>query len=206
MKLEDWLPIYHHIVEDLGLSPKEDDEAARLMFELGKDKLLDISLLREKISGRTASVIGYTIKEDLVFEEEIKITAGKTLTKAREIDPQFVPDVHVTDMEEEELLEIKDNCILVLHAHGDNMNKIRSIVPQIPRFVGTTQNIPFDKIYNFGGFTDGDRAALLAQEMGATHIKLYGFDFSKANEKKRRKLSWAIKILKTAGLAVDVTE
>ncbi|MFO7966104.1 MAG: 6-hydroxymethylpterin diphosphokinase MptE-like protein [Archaeoglobaceae archaeon] len=207
MRLEDWLPIYHQIVADFGFSSGEDDRAARLMHELGKDKLLDVAILEQKITGKKVAVIGYAVrKEELEMiktneEVEVVITAGKALVRTREIDNLFTPHIHVTDMEEQELiLEIKDDCLLVLHAHGDNMDKIDSIVPQIPSFVGTTQNRPFNMIYNFGGFTDGDRAALLAQEMGASHITLYGFDLDNAYGVKARKLKWASKILKSAGI------
>ena len=34
-----------------------------------------------------------------------------------------------------------------------------------------------DIVYNFGGFTDGDRAVFLAEELGAKKIFLIGFDF-----------------------------
>lgn len=207
MRLEDWLPIYHQIVDDFGFSPQEDDKAARLMHELGKDKLLHVSVLRRKIADRSVAVIGYAVhKEELEIvkareDVEVVITAGKALIKVREIDHQFMPDIHVTDMEEQELLDIKDDCLLVLHAHGDNMERIESIIPEISSFIGTTQNRPFDRIYNFGGFTDGDRAALLAQEMGASRINLYGFDFGRAHGIKARKLMWADKILRVAGLS-----
>lgn len=204
MRLEDWLPIYHQIANDFGFSPQEDEKAARLMHELGENKLLDASILKQKIAGKGVAVIGYALhKEDLEStrsRQEVAITAGKALIKVREIDPQFTPHIHVTDMEEQELMEVKDECLLVLHAHGDNMERIETVIPEIPSFVGTTQNRPFDRVYNFGGFTDGDRAALLAQEMGADHITLYGFDFDKASGIKAKKLMWAYKILRESGI------
>jgi uncharacterized Rossmann fold enzyme len=43
--------------------------------------------------------------------------------------------------------------------------------------MGTTQSIPEGKLYNFGGFTDGDRAIFLAVELGAEKIFLAGMDF-----------------------------
>lgn len=206
MRLEDWLPIYHQIVDDFGFSPEEDDRAARLLHELGKNKLLHVSVLKQLIAGKSVAIIGYVIRkeelETIKSRGEIAITAGKALVKVREMDPQFIPDVHVTDMEEPELLEVKYDSLLVLHAHGDNTDKIKSIVPEVPSFVGTTQSIPFDRIYNFGGFTDGDRAALLAQEMGAAKITLYGFDLHKNSGIKAKKLRWAGKILKDAGFRI----
>jgi hypothetical protein len=89
----------------------------------------------------------------------------------------------------------KKGCILVLHAHGDNVGRVESLIPKVGGFIGTTQSIPFDRIYNFGGFTDGDRAVCMAKEMGARGIGLVGFDFEKAEGMKRKKLGWARKIL-----------
>ena len=200
MKLEDWFKFYSQIILDFGFSRDRDEKAAKFMHSLGRGKLLDSSILREKIEGRSVAVIGYALEEgeDEKIEEEVKITAGKALTRVR-----TVPDIHVTDMEEsvDTIIEIeKQGCILVLHAHGDNMDRIRKVVPEVGRFIGTTQSKPFDRIYNFGGFTDGDRAAIIAKEMNASKISLYGFDFDRAEGLKRKKLQWARKILEFEGL------
>jgi hypothetical protein len=55
---------------------------------------------------------------------------------------------------------------------------------------------------NFGGFTDGDRAACICAELGAKEILLAGFDFDspsskagKSKDVKKRKLRWAKAIL-----------
>jgi Uncharacterized Rossmann fold enzyme len=37
--------------------------------------------------------------------------------------------------------------------------------------------MPLNKVYNFGGFTDGDRCVFLADEMNAKSITLVGMDF-----------------------------
>jgi uncharacterized Rossmann fold enzyme len=51
-----------------------------------------------------------------------------------------------------------------------------------------------------GGFTDGDRAVFIATRLGATHIRLIGFDLegppgkgspTADRARKRRKLAWA---------------
>ena len=37
--------------------------------------------------------------------------------------------------------------------------------------------MPLENVYNFGGFTDGDRCVFLAEEFGAKKIVLVGMDF-----------------------------
>jgi len=36
--------------------------------------------------------------------------------------------------------------------------------------------MPVNNVYNFGGFTDGDRSVFLAEELGASQIILVGMD------------------------------
>jgi uncharacterized Rossmann fold enzyme len=209
MNLDIWLnSFYPQILLDFGFSRDEDAKSARILYELGKDKLLDSSVLELKLAGRNVLVIGGAVDETDV-EEVLKlsdwtiITAGKSILKVRTLLPDFIPNIHVTDMEEDNSLLIeleKKGCILVLHAHGDNIDRIRSVVPKLSRFVATTQSEPFDRIYNFGGFTDGDRAAIIAKTFNAKCIKLVGFDFDKAEGIKLKKLQWAKKILEFEGL------
>jgi uncharacterized Rossmann fold enzyme len=70
-------------------------------------------------------------------------------------------------------------------------------VPRLKRFIATTQAKPFNRVYNFGGFSDGDRCVFVAREFGASKIKLAGFDFEDpgVNQIKKKKLKWAKKLL-----------
>ncbi|RLI85245.1 MAG: hypothetical protein DRP01_06625 [Archaeoglobales archaeon] len=201
-KLNRWLKeIYPKIVEDLKIDPRMDELSAKLMYELGREKLLDVSILNLK--GKRVVVVGGAIKrEDLrnLKDYDVIITSGKSILKVIDI---LTPDIHVTDMEEDDDLLVKlerRGCILVLHAHGDNIDRVRSVVPKLRRFVATTQVKPFDKVYNFLGFTDGDRAVLIAKRLGAKSIKLLGFDFKKAEGIKLKKLKWAEFILRSEGV------
>jgi uncharacterized Rossmann fold enzyme len=163
MELNEWLKIYEQIIKDLGFSRKRDEDAAKLIATIGGEKLLKCDVLY-CIEGKEVAVIGGAYEGDEVREDFI-ITAGKALDRV-----SFIPDIHVTDLEEdaERMVELEKNgCILVFHAHGDNMDRIREVVPRVRRFVATTQCEPFDRVYNFGGFTDGDRAAIIAKKFGA---------------------------------------
>ncbi len=53
------------------------------------------------------------------------------------------------------------------------------MVKEIKNCIGTTQTTPFNKIQNFGGFTDGDRGVFLASHFEAKKIILFGMDFGK---------------------------
>ena len=166
-----WLnEFYPKIVEDFGFSVEEDERAARLMHDLGGERLLDCSVLRERIEGRDVVVVGGAVRGKIsVDPDHIIVTAGKSILKIRRFLPNFTPDVHVTDMEEpdEVLVELeRKGCTLVLHAHGDNVHRIQSVVPKLGRFVATTQSKPFGRVYNFGGFTDGDRTMIGVNRLG----------------------------------------
>ena len=200
MELETWLKdFYPRIVEDLGINVEMDRLSAKIMHELGKGKLLRDDVLRRVIENKRVAIVGGAVEEKDAVDLngfDVLITAGKSVLKI----PNVIPNVHVTDMEEglEVLLKLeREGCILVLHAHGDNVDRIKEIVPMLKGFVATTQVEPFDGIYNFCGFTDGDRAVSIAVKMGAKEIRLVGFDFKKAEGIKLKKLRWAKRIIET---------
>ena len=70
----------------------------------------------------------------------------------------------------------KTKSIFVIHAHGDNIEKLQ-MVKKMKNCIGTTQTNPFNKVQNFGGFTDGDRGVFLASYFNAKKIILFGMDF-----------------------------
>ena len=96
------------------------------------------------------------------------------------------------------------SSIFVVHAHADNKTKLE-FVKNFKNCIGTTQSKPVNKIENFGGFTDGDRAVFLASHFCAKKIILFGMDFgerigkssntkrfrakNKVNETKKRRVS-----------------
>jgi uncharacterized Rossmann fold enzyme len=90
------------------------------------------------------------------------------------------PEIIVTDLDgivKDQLEAWQRGTWMVVHAHGDNVVQVRKMVPKLKeRIIGTTQVEPFGRLYNFGGFTDGDRAAFMAHELGAKRIYLAGMD------------------------------
>ncbi len=109
------------------------------------------------------------------------------------LDLGIIPDFVVTDLDgdyESLIRADSGGSIMVVHAHGDNFDKITSQVPYFSNVIGTTQNFPLKNVYNFGGFTDGDRSVSLAVEFLAREILLVGMDFdSKIGFFSKRKVS-----------------
>ena len=65
---------------------------------------------------------------------------------------------------------------MIVHAHGDNIRRLPHAI-SFRYCIGTTEDRPFGKIRNFGGFTDGDRCVFLANHFGASKIIMIGMDF-----------------------------
>jgi len=183
MRWELWKPWYEEIVEKLKLDKEADKSTAKVL-----DRYLpepDIGAIEKIIAGRDCIVFGAgpSLAEDLRklkqagYLEKVLISAnGATSAVIRYRNPEIV----VTDLDGaigDQLWAWRRGSWLVVHSHGDNAAQIRRFVPDIvERIIGTTQVKPFGKLFNFGGFTDGDRAAFMAHELGAGKIYLAGMD------------------------------
>ncbi len=96
------------------------------------------------------------------------------------IENHIKPDIVVTDLDGDALFLRKAEragAIMVVHSHGDNVEELKKLVPTFRRVIGSTQVMPVENVYNFGGFTDGDRCVFLADEFGAKEIVLVGMEF-----------------------------
>lgn len=89
------------------------------------------------------------------------------------VDHGIVPDIIVTDLDG--IVKFPDSIYVVL-AHGDNVQYLEKVV-EIRKLIGTCQVSPFGKLKLFGGFTDGDRAVILAKRFNAKKIILFAMDF-----------------------------
>ncbi len=96
----------------------------------------------------------------------------------------IIPDIVVTDLDGswDTLTHLfKEKTIFVIHAHGDNIAALRLLLPLSPynRTLLTIQTKPYIGIGKvIGGFTDGDRALVLAIACRAKRIVLLGMNFS----------------------------
>jgi uncharacterized Rossmann fold enzyme len=201
----EWEPYYRQILADFGFDRRRDEEAAHRLARLLPAEGPGPAALRELLSGKVVTVLGNApqLESELVHVEGMVIAADEAVSVALCAD--VVPHIVVTDLDGriEDLLEAtRLGSKAVIHAHGDNMRAIEIWASEFPASsIGTTQSRPFAHIHNFGGFTDGDRAAFLAEHFGAREIRLIGFDFENPNPKdqpadvKRRKLAWARRLI-----------
>lgn len=212
MEWQNWKHWYDQIVENLGLDPEEDTRSARKLLELEGHRGGEPELLGNIIRDRDVMIFGPAPFSILDFGDVVKISAGSTTDQL--VDMDIWPEIIVTDLDGDVPAQVeasKKGAIAVIHAHGDNMDAVIEWVPRFsPPVIGTTQAEPFPGIYNYGGFTDGDRAVFMAIHFGARRIILKGFDFDNPAGKpiinmalKKKKLGYARQLIEWAGKTYD---
>lgn len=208
MKPETWKPIYERICSDFGFDPAADIECARTLASLlGSKSEESLESVRKHVSPIVLVCGGGANLEEELSSIEMRwpIVAADSATSIL-LESGITPDIIVTDLDGvvEDQVEFNAGGVpVVVHAHGDNRQAIERHVNLFGgSVVGTCQCAPPEHLFNFGGFTDGDRAACICSELGAKTILLTGFDFEnpsmkpgKNREVKRRKLRWARTIL-----------
>jgi hypothetical protein len=181
-----WTHKYLEVVRALDLNMADDRRATLILDKLVRKQ--DTNQLKRLIEGRAVLVFGCgpSLENDLhkVWEAGIHKRcvsvavdgAVKALLKYN-----IVPHVNVTDLDGDVASIIKANhygCITLVHAHADNMKSLIKIVPMLSGVVyGTTHSEPTEKVHNFGGFTDGDRAVYIVDHFKPRFIALAGMDF-----------------------------
>ena len=177
-----WKKKYSDILKEFKYSEKKDNESAVIL-----NLILKKSNVNEKIvnlvKGKTVFVIGSgpslstAIPKLKNLKKSIKIAADSSIKIL--LENNIIPDIVITDLDGDEMALkkiAKTKSIFVVHAHGDNSEKME-LVKYFKNCIGTTQSKPFSKIQNFGGFTDGDRGVFLANYFEAKRIILFGMDF-----------------------------
>ena len=216
-----WEKYYIEILDDFGFSRENDEESAKLLDEiLSTEGCLTLDDLSQIVGFSDKFIVfgaGPSLKEHILMlkeEYDLKdyvLVAADGATTAL-IEQKIAPDIVATDLDgnlDDILLANFRGANIVIHAHGDNMDKIAFLTPFFTSVLGTTQAQPIGNLYNFGGFTDGDRALFLAVALGASEITLAGMDFgdivtrysrpniesdlAAADEFKKKKLGYAEK-------------
>ncbi|MDP3563794.1 MAG: DUF115 domain-containing protein [Methanoregula sp.] len=203
MEFKDWEPHYCEILAYFGFDRAGDEEAARLLASLlPRDNLLSLAALT---CDNPVTVCGNApcLKDEL---DKINGVVFAADAAADVLDAAGIrPDAVFTDLDgaSDRLLELnREGTIVVVHAHGDNIALLKHWVPLFKGpVVGTTQSTPLPHVHNFGGFSDGDRAVFVANELGAEPITIIGFDLDdkEVDPVKRGKLIWARKLLALIG-------
>jgi uncharacterized Rossmann fold enzyme len=211
MRFDTWEPLYLEILHDFGFSRDSDEEASRLLSDLlrsvrNSSKLLSKAL--KLVRGQSVVVCGNAHSladelEDAIRDQESHIYIAADGATSTLLKAGLVPDIIVTDLDGsmEDILRANEmGSIMVVHAHGDNQDLLREYVPRLRNVIGTTQSHPTNGLYNFGGFTDGDRAVFLAKHLDALKIRLIGFDFEDESVtlRKHKKLLWAKRLIDLA--------
>ena len=182
MTIIGWESKYREILKDFGYSRKKDDQSCKLLDSL-LPKKTKIKKIRDLIENKPIFVIGAgpSLQSCIpILKKHKKITkiVAHGATKAI-IENGLKPDIVVTDLDGD-IKSLKKagrtDTIMVVHAHGDNSEKIY-LVKNFKNCVGTTQTKPVGKVHSFGGFTDGDRCVFLASHFKAKKIILLGMDF-----------------------------
>jgi len=182
MTIKGWESKYREILKDFGYSGKKDTQSCKLLDSLLPKKTW-IAEIKDLIEKKPVFVVGAgpSLPSSIsILKKHKKITkiVADGATKAI-IENGLKPDIVVTDLDGD-IKSLKKagrtNTIMVVHAHGDNSEKIH-FVKNFKNCIGTTQTKPLGKVHNFGGFTDGDRCVFLANHFKAKKIILLGMDF-----------------------------
>ncbi|MUV58764.1 6-hydroxymethylpterin diphosphokinase MptE-like protein [Halogeometricum sp. CBA1124] len=200
MEFLDWDPVYELILDDFGY-PREGDERARdVMAAYARPFDAD----RLDCTGRTVAVVGaapsLSDEVDAVADAGLVFAASTAADVVREAG--YEVDLMVTDLDknpETALRRTRAGRPVAAHAHGDNVPAIREWFPRFDadHVLATTQAEPVDGVVNHGGFTDGDRAAFLADAFGAADLRFVGWEFDDptVGAEKAKKLRWAERLL-----------
>ncbi|MEM4752758.1 MAG: 6-hydroxymethylpterin diphosphokinase MptE-like protein [Sulfolobales archaeon] len=214
-----WVYIYDYIRMDMGFNYLDDCFASQVLNMMinGLEVIYEVEkYLQELIGGTNVYVVGagptcFEELKSLDVEPEVLIAADGAMRCC--LDAGYKPHVVVTDLDGLSIKDLRhDDVVYVVHAHGDNIDKLLNYVGFIKgRLLGTTQCVQTGRLRIYGGFTDGDRAAYLAHFFGARSIRLVGFDLrsglvgkyskpwmgvnSYATPTKLKKFKWAERLL-----------
>lgn len=209
-----WAPTMAAIRAEFGYPEQADREAALLLRSLlprpapaWRDLGVDLRNRRNLLIAGAGPSLAQA--PAALFVGQVTVAADGATGRLRELG--VVPHAVVTDLDgDPDALAWAgaQGSRMVVHAHGDNPDALRTLVPRLgPLVHGTHQVGPaadLEPLRNVGGFTDGDRAVMLCEELGGRAALLVGFDFdappSPYSHKwdpatKPAKLAWARRIV-----------
>ncbi|TFG33879.1 DUF115 domain-containing protein [Candidatus Thorarchaeota archaeon] len=191
MNWKDWEPIYLTIVDRLHLDPYQDRKATELLTEMLSpvDPTPLIAQLYEMINDKTIVICGAGPSLERHIQEMIErkecrdaiyVAADGAVSVL--LDNNCQCGIIATDLDGD-LDHIKEaaerGAQLIVHGHGDNIEKISDIVPTLEQVLGSTQVEPTYRTFLWGGFTDGDRACHIVSDYSPKQMILAGMDFGR---------------------------
>ncbi len=212
MQFSDWKPLYEEILADFKFNAGADEAAARRLDAMLGDPSSAVGILA-RMGGQSVTVLGPADRRAIARTETGLLVVADSAVSLLPADSD-PPLAIVTDLDGDldAIARFSERgTVVVVHAHGDNMSLLESVSRFSGPVLGTCQGEPVGSLRNFGGFTDGDRAAFLAEEFGASSVDLVGFDFKQPQPKpgadpavKKRKLAWAKRLLKLVEIPVTL--
>lgn len=203
MDFDTWEPVYTAILADMGYD-RAGDERARDRLAGIVDGRPTASAHPDAVSAMTVAVAapGPSLETsiDAIRAADAVFAAGTAADRL--LERGLEPDWIVTDLDghpDRVQAFTSGNATVAVHAHGDNLDLVERVVPDcvFESLLPTTQAAPAGPVRNCGGYTDGDRAAFLADELGARRLTFPGWDLDDADvdAEKRAKLRWAARLL-----------
>lgn len=201
MHFATWEPVYRAICSDFGFDRTADerarDDLAALTTPFDRSRVSFLDGVRVAVAGAAPS---------LADELDRVMSAGAVIAASGAADVLLEADVGVdlmtTDLDTNPgtaLAIAEEGVPVAVHAHGDNRAAVREFVPRFDgtNVLPTTQAEPRGPVENFGGFTDGDRGAFLADHFDAGRLTFPGWDFDDptVGPEKHHKLEWAERLL-----------
>lgn len=223
---------YQKIIKDFKFDVKKDYNARDLLSEIlskkGKNWNLETTLnsIKKTIQSRSSILIygcgpslEITVKNLMrekgkkLFNNCVNLAADGASVLLKEVGIPI--DAIFTDLDGITKSEFNYSDFVVVHAHGDNMDKIREFREDILDFeniIGTAQVKSLNNIINAGGFTDSDRILYFLRSLllPEQNLFLIGMDFGekigkyskpemtdnqKANPIKLKKLQYAVELI-----------
>ncbi|MHA1985056.1 MAG: 6-hydroxymethylpterin diphosphokinase MptE-like protein [Promethearchaeota archaeon] len=195
-EFKDW---YYHIREEFKFDSQNDLKSRDLLSRILKKKnhkwKLDTILksFRDRILLKPEILIygcGPSLEEtvDTIIKKKGKAFFDKFTNFAADGASVLLREknIHIdaifTDLDGITKNEFNYSSFNIIHAHGDNIEKINQFETEIINFqnvIGTTQVEPLGNIINPGGFTDGDRILFFLRSLIKPFQKLFliGMDF-----------------------------
>ena len=223
---------YQKIIKDFKFDVKIDYKARDLLSEIlsrkAKDWNLETTLnsIKNAIQSRSSILIygcgpslEITVKNLMrekgkkLFNNFVNLAADGASVLLKEVGIPI--DAIFTDLDGITKSEFNYSDFVIVHAHGDNIDKIREFKEDILNFeniIGTTQVKSLNNIINAGGFTDGDRILYFLRSLllPEQNLFLIGMDFGEkigkyskpemtdnqnANPIKLKKLQYAVELI-----------